>query len=153
MGKDQDWSGLIAQLEKAGQPFNARLQSLENKMDMLYQDRVTRTDISNLRSELTGSLVPINTYRPEHAALVEKDAQLSAQLNQYRTDMQADMQRITNMLESLKLSIDQKIEKAQEATLSSKDRAWIRTTQVVSFISAFLSTIAVIATIIAVVTN
>src|SRR2546423_6975817 len=136
MGKDQDWSGLIAQLEKAGQPFNARLQSLENKMDMLYQDRVTRTDISNLRSELTGSLVPLAMYRPEHASLVEKDAQLSAQLTQYRSEAQNDMQRIAVMFESLKASIDQKIEKAQEATLSSKDRAWIRTTQVVSFISA-----------------
>lgn len=149
MGRDQDYSGLMAALEKASQPFNARLMGLENKMDLLMQDRVTRTDMTLMRNELLASLVPFASYKPEHAALVEKDAQLAAQLTQYRTEAQSDIQRITAMIASLQTSIDSKFSQAQEATLSQKDRSWVRSTQIVAIISVVLSAIAIAASVFA----
>jgi hypothetical protein len=130
----------------------SKLQVLENKVDALNQDRVTRTDFENLRKEISGSYVPRDAYEPRHAALVERDLQLESQIRELRKDcetdlkelrdsVQKDQQRIHDRLESGKQQIEdrlslqqeqieQDIKQQQEAQLSAKDRHWVRISQI-----------------------
>jgi hypothetical protein len=131
-------------IQNAITPLSNKIGQLDDKVNALALDRVTRSDIEKLRAELIGTMVPRDAYEPRHAMLIERDAQLEIAMRDMRRDFQEDlknmqaqhqieMQRVHDRLESGKQQfekrmddIEDKMEKAQEAELSTKDRWWVR---------------------------
>lgn len=147
-----DFSDFAAMLQTTMHPLTTKLQTLEDKVDRLSQDRVTRTDIEKLRAELVGSMVPRDAYEPRHLALVERMATLEAGIREerkdrlednkgVRDDVEQDLQRLYERMESGKAQIEQRFKDQQEMTLSGKDRLWIRWNQVVGLLGILIALI------------
>lgn len=137
-------------------PLILRMQALEDKVDRLSQDHVTRTDIDKLRSELVGSLVPRDSYEPRHASLVERDAQLEGNLREMRRELEEKvksfedrltqgndsfqhyLQMFEKRIDANRLYFEERMKQQVEAQLSVKDRAWVRGSQVIGFVATML---------------
>lgn len=155
------YSEISAIIQAAIHPLVNNLQDLENKVDRLNEDRVTRTDIEKLRTELVGAMVPRDSYEPRHAALVDRDTQLEGMIREGRRELDERVrtfeERFTHGSEQFQQylkAIDQRIEESRryfeervkqqtEAQLSVKDRAWLRWSQVIGFISVVISLLAI----------
>lgn len=149
-------------VQSAIAPLSNKVQSVDDKVNLLNQDRVTRTDFEKLRQELHGSMVPRDVYETRHSALIERDAQLESSIRELRRDHEEDMkssqaqhqqemQRIHDRIESGKQQFEarikeaeQSIENAQEKELTSKDRFWIRVSQAFGIIAIILSLIEIL---------
>src|SRR4051794_15946834 len=117
--RNPDYSELAVILQSTINPLVSKLQTLENKVDGLSQDRVTRTDLEKLRGEIVGSFVDRASYEARHAALIERHTQLDMNIKDLRRDMDQDLQKI-----------EDRLKQQQEATISDKDRNWLRWSQV-----------------------
>src|SRR5438067_11012908 len=115
-----DYGDIATMLQTIISPLTSKLQTLEDKVDKLSQDRVTRSDIEKLRGELVGTMVPRDAYEPRHASLVERDMQLENisreerkdridQIKSLGNEMQLDLQRIHERLESGKQQLEERI--------------------------------------------
>lgn len=146
------YSDLAAIMSTAIGPLTTKLQSIDDKVNALSQDRVTRSDIEKLRSELMGSMVPRDAYEPRHLALVERQTTLEAAIREERKErdadlkdihdsMELDLQKIHERLESGKAQLEQRIKDQQDISLSDKDRLWIRWNQVVGFVGIAIALI------------
>jgi predicted nucleic acid-binding Zn-ribbon protein len=146
-----------ATIQTAITPLSNKIQSLDDKVNALALDRATRSDIEKLRAELVGTMVPRDAYNPQHAMLIERDAQLEAAMRDMRRDLQEDlknmqaqhqieMQRVHDRLESGKQQfekrmddIEDKMEDAKQAELSTKDRWWVRASIFSGFIAVVVA--------------
>lgn len=145
-----DYSDLAAIMQTAINPLAAKLQVIDDKVNSLSQDRATRSDIEKLRAELIGTMVPRDAYEPRHSALVERLTTLEScireerkdridDLNTLRVDVEQDLQRVHERLESGKAQLEQRIKDQQETQLSDKDRLWIRWSQLIGFVGIALA--------------
>jgi hypothetical protein len=153
--RNNDYSDLAALMQGIVNPLASKLQVIDDKVNSLSQDRVTRSDIEKLRAELIGTMVPRDAYEPRHLALVERQTTLEAAIREarkehidevkaIRDDMEQDLQRVHERLESGKAQIEQRIKDQQDVTLSDKDRLWIRWNQVVGFVGIAIALIELI---------
>lgn len=135
-----DYGDVANMLQTIISPLTAKLQVLEEKVDKLSQDRVTRTDFENLRKEISGSYVPRDAYEPRHLALVERQTTLEAAIREVRKEhaddiktvrdeAEQDSQKIHDRLESGKQQLEDRIKQQSEIQLSGKDRFWVRVSQ------------------------
>lgn len=118
----------------------SKLQIVENKVDALNQDRVTRSDFEGLRKEISGSYVPRDTYEARHAILIERDNQIELQ---HKTDLKELRDYIEKNILQREKAIEQlsnKIEQQHDIQLSVKDRNWMRVSQAISVL-AFLAAV------------
>jgi hypothetical protein len=60
--RHNDYSDLAVILQSTINPLVSKLSTLEDKVDKLNQDRVTRTDLEKLRGEIVGSFVDRASY-------------------------------------------------------------------------------------------
>lgn len=134
MNRNDDYGDLSALLM-------SKLQIVENKVDALNQDRVTRSDFENLRKDISNSYVPRDTYEARHAILIERDNQLEMQHKADLKDLRDYIEKNILLREKAIDELEGKIEQQHEIQLSAKDRNWMRITQAVSvlaFIAAVL---------------
>lgn len=145
-----EFSELATFIQTTLSPVTNKLQTLESKVDALNMDRVTRSDIEKLRSEMSTAYVPRDAYEPRHAALIERDAQIEnlvrevrrdieVQMKQLRDDTKKESQKIHERLESGKQQIEDRFKEQQEIQLSARDRTWVRWSQVVGYIGMALA--------------
>lgn len=145
-----EFSELATFIQTTLSPVTNKLQTLENKVDALNMDRVTRSDIEKLRSEMSTAYVPRDAYEPRHAALIERDAQLDTNQRELRKDYETDMrtlredtekalQKVHDRLESGKQQIEDRFKQQQDVQLSARDRTWVRWSQVVGYIGMALA--------------
>lgn len=130
---------IVAIIQTAISPLIAKIQSLEEKVDRLNQDRVTRSDVENLRKELLGTMVPRDSYEPRHAMLIERDTQLELAIRDNRKEVDADLKELEKRIEVNKELIDEKIKEKSTADLSKEDRHWMRLTQIVAYVSLLVA--------------
>lgn len=119
----REYNDMAAIIQSALSPLVAEVQALKTKVDGLSTDRVTRIDIEKLRSEIVGSFVPRESYEPRHNHLIERIALLENMIREFRKEYDADMQR-------LEQNFSDRLKQQQEVHLSTKDRAWLRFTQI-----------------------
>lgn len=133
-----DYSDIATIIQTAMGPLMSEVQSLKGKVDGLSVDRVTRTDLEKLRTEIVGSYVPRDSYEARHAALIDRNTQLENICRELRKDYESDVQRIHDRLESGKQQLETRIKDLQETELSAKDRAWLRFSQLLGILSIAL---------------
>lgn len=137
-------------IQTAITPLSNKIGQLDDKVNALALDRVTRSDIEKLRAELIGTMVPRDAYEPRHAMLVERDAQLEASIRDIRRDIQEDVktmqgtyqleiQRLHERLESGKQHFEDRIDDMKEAELSAKDKVWVKTSIIIGIIATLIS--------------
>jgi hypothetical protein len=130
---DLSGSDIAAIIQAAISPLLAKIQVLEEKVDRLGQDRVTRPDLE----KLTLAFVPRDAYEPRHAALIDRDRQLEDDMRELRKDLDTQLEKLTTQgtatwqrmdtrIEANKQLIEERMKQQQEAQLSEKDRAWVR---------------------------
>lgn len=148
--RNSDYSDLAAIMQTAITPLTTKLQAIDDKVNALSQDRVTRSDIEKLRAELIGTMVPRDAYEPRHLALTERMTTLDAMIREERKErdeeikdihdsMELDLQKIHERLESGKAQFEQRLKDQQEMQLSDKDRLWIRWSQLIGFVGIVLA--------------
>lgn len=148
--RNNDYSDLAALMQSVVTPLTTKLNAIDDKVNALSQDRVTRSDIEKLRAELIGTMVPRDAYEPRHLALTERMTTLDAMIREERKErddeikdihdsMELDLQKIHERLESGKAQFEQRLKDQQDLTLSDKDRQWIRWTQIVSIVSILIA--------------
>jgi hypothetical protein len=141
---NQDLIEIAQIVQTAIVPLTNKIQQLDDKVNALALDRVTRSDIEKLRTELISSTVSKDVYETRHITLIQRDSQIEESLRNAIRDhqdaiktMQAqhdvEMQRVHERLESGKQQIedrlkeiDAKFDKEREAELSAKDKFWVR---------------------------
>ena len=146
-------------IQSAIGPLSAKIGQLDDKVNALALDRVTRSDIEKLRTELTNTTVQKDVYETRHLTLIQRDAQLEESLRNVIRDNQetikniqaqnyAEMQRMHERLESGKQQfedrmkdIEEKIEKSREYEISAKDKIWMRISIIGGSISVFVAII------------
>lgn len=149
MSPRNDYSDLAAVIQAAMNPLMSEMQSLKTKVDNLSVDRVTRTDLEKLRTEIVGTYVPRDSYEARHAALIDRNTQLENTIRELRKDYESSMQRIHDRLESGKQQLEERMKQQKEAVekqfmeqkeaeLSLKDRAWLRINQGLGILSIIL---------------
>lgn len=145
-----DLAEILQMLQTASTPLVSKLQAIDEKVNVLSQDRVTRSDIEKLRAELVGSMVPRDSYEPRHLALTERQTTLEGSVREVRKehadDMKAlreaveqDLERIHERLESGKQQLEDRMKQQTEAQLSTKDRNWVRVSQWAGILAIILS--------------
>ena len=139
-----DYSELATLIQTTISPLVSKIQIIENKVDLLSQDRVTRTDLEKLRGEIVGSFVDRASYEARHAALLDRNSAIEMSVRELRKDMDADLQKIHDRLESGKQQIEDRIKNIQEAELSARDRAWLRVSQVIGVVALIVSLLGVL---------
>lgn len=131
----RDYNEMASIIQTAIGPLMGEVQSLKGKVDGLSVDRVTRTDLEKLRTEIIGSYVPRDSYEARHAALIDRNLQLENTIRELRKDYETDVQRVHERLESGKQQLEDRMKEQKDTELSSKDRAWLRFTQILSIAS------------------
>lgn len=137
-------------IQTAITPLSMRIQQLEDKIDRLTQDHVTRADVEKLRTEMVRNLVSRDAYEPRHAALIERDLQLEAMIRETRKDSEDELKKLIDMgsqswqrmdarIDATKELVETRLKEQHEAQLSAKDRAWLRGSQTVGFIGLILA--------------
>lgn len=149
-----DFAELSAMIQSAIQaaitPLTVRIGQLEEKIDKLSTDHVTRADIEKLRADLTRNMVSRDAYEPRHAALVERDVQLESMVRELRKDSEDELKKLVDMgtqswqkmdarIDATKELVDTRLKEQQQAHLSEKDRAWLRMSQTVGFLAVVLA--------------
>lgn len=151
-----EFAEITAIIRDAINPIGVEIQVLKEKVDKLSQDRVTRTDIEKMRTEMLTMFIPRDSYEPRHAALIERDSQIESSVREIRRDLddrvksfearftqgsmafQEYLQRLENKIDTFKKEtedkVDTKLKEQSETELSGKDRAWLRWNQVMFFV-------------------
>lgn len=151
-----EFAEISAIIRDAIHPIGSQMRTLEEKVDKLSQDRVTRSDVEKLRSEMVSLFVPRDSYEPRHAALIDRYTQIEGNIREVRRDLEERVkgfdarftqgsQSIQQYLQGLDLKIDShkktieddvetKFKDHMQTQLSAKDRAWLRGTQILSFV-------------------
>src|SRR6266702_2919844 len=94
-----EYGDITSILQAIINPLTSKLQTLEDKVDKLNTDRVTRTDFENLRKEISGSYLPRDAYEPRHLALVERQATLEGGIREVRKDHVDDIKAVREEVE------------------------------------------------------
>lgn len=121
-----------AAIQTAIVPLVAKINDLDNKVNGLALDRVTRSDIEKLRTELVSSTVSKDVYETRHVNLIQRDAQIEESLRNAIRDhqdaiknMQAqhqqEMQRLHERLESGKQQFEERQEQIETKLEKSID--------------------------------
>lgn len=132
--------------------LQSALRPLSEKVDDLLANRVTRADMEKLRAEITTGYVSRDVYEARHTSLIDRTLQLEAMIRELRKDVDADIQKIHDRLESGKAQLEARIIKHEEETgkkldandkaqLSRKDQRWLRLTQIGSGIAVAVTII------------
>jgi hypothetical protein len=130
---------IAAIIRAAIEPLLMEIRDLKVKVDTLSSDRVTRTDLENVRKEIVGNYVPRDAYEPRHASLVERNAKLEDSLRDFRKEHEEDLLKIHERLESGKQQLEDRMKQQHEVQLNEKDRAWIRLSQASGFFAMALA--------------
>lgn len=162
MPRPGEYQEIVALIQSTINPLVAKMTILESKVDQLNQDRVTRSDIENLRKEVTGGFVPRDSYEPRHAQLVERDLQLETTIRELRKSYENDIEKLDaklreetkNRNETLEKLIqarieytkdfEKKVNESIEKIQVQKDRAWVRISQWAGILAIILSIVQVI---------
>jgi hypothetical protein len=137
-------------IQAAITPLSLRIQQLEDKIDKLSSDHVTRADIEKLRAEMVRNLVSRDSYEPRHAALIDRNMQLETMIRELRKDTEDEFKKLIDMgsqswqrmdmrIDATKELVEDKLKQQHEAQLSAKDRAWLRGSQMVGFVGLILA--------------
>lgn len=118
---------ITAIIQSSLAPIVNKLQGLEEKVDKLMQDRVTRSDMETRFKELTSIYVPRDLYEPHHTTSIER------------------VNRLENDLRELHNRIEKKFEAIEEAALTEKDRTWLRIGQISGWIALALTLLPLLA--------
>ena len=121
-----------AAIQTAIVPLVAKINDLDNKVNGLALDRVTRSDIEKLRTELVSSTVSKDVHETRHVNLIQRDAQIEESLRNAIRDhqdaiknMQAqhqqEMQRLHERLESGKQQFEERQEQIETKLEKSID--------------------------------
>jgi len=123
--------------------INEKLDGLgKEKMDTHFyevrhaelQERFTK-----LESQIMQAYVSEARYRPEHDALLDKIAALSVSVSQYHAETAQERERIVQQIGQLRADMVEQLEKTTEKQLSSRDRMWIRGSQIAVIISVVIA--------------
>jgi hypothetical protein len=98
---------------------------LEEKVDTLLQDRVTRGDFDKLRTEMHATFVPLASYEPRHTALITRDTQIEDRVKAVEAD-----------LKQHKKETEEAFDNQTNAVIGSEDRKWLRISQIIGFAAA-----------------
>ncbi len=147
-----DYSEIAALIQKSIEPLISKLDSkvdrLSDKVDELARNRVTREDMDKLRGEMHTTFVAKDPYEVRHANLIARDTYLESEIKRIDSDTQLEFQRLHERLESGKQQLEDRMTKEKEVELNSKDRNWIRGSQLFGIISIVISVLTAIATLI-----
>lgn len=131
MPQRNEYADLISVIQSTITPMVNKLQVLEDKVDKLNQDRATRSDLEKLHEQFRLTFVPRDSYEPRHASLIERNAQIESTIRELRKDVDADLQKIHDRLESGKQQIEERIKQQQE-------RPWMRVQQLAGVVAVVL---------------
>lgn len=155
-----DTATLLKLLDEMGRPFANKLDRIEEKL----ANHATKDDLTKLRTEmtdqfnrvdvrLTNGYVTKDVYESRHSQLVGRDLQLDEAIRAERQERDKDMAEIKALFreasvqldafrqqgelrfQTVEQNVDKKLKENNEAQLSSKDRAWIRGNQIVSWLA------------------
>lgn len=129
-GGNYDPLDIVNAVRQEVQPLLTKISALEEKINDLNRDRVTRSDLEKLAM----AFVPRDSYEARHAQLIERDKELENDMRELRKDVEASDQKIHDRLESGKQQIEDRIKNAQEIKLSTQDRYWLRVSQILGAI-------------------
>lgn len=132
-----DITSITAIIQTAINPLVSKIQTLEEKVDRLGQDRITRSDME----KLTLTFVQRDAYETRHAVLVDQAREVEADLRDLRKIHEEAIQRLREQLEISKKQTEEQLKQQQETALSSKDRAWVRWSITAGWIATALSII------------
>lgn len=164
MNNTLDTATLLKMLDEAGKPFLAKLEKIEDKLST----HATKDDVGKLRGEflalvdkldakITNNYVPRDVYESRHSQLILRDTQLEESIRAMRQDHDRDMSTIRDTFKdaaiqleaarhqgelranSVEENVEKKLKEKVDADLSTKDRAWIRSTQIQSWIAIALA--------------
>lgn len=130
-----DYSELTTLMQATITPLVTELQIVKNKVDLLNQDRVTRSDLK----ELSNSFVSRDYYNVAHRQIEESILDVRKDQEALRNEAQQAYQRLHERLESGKQQLEDRMKQQHEAQLSLKDRAWLRFSQVASVVAILAS--------------
>jgi DNA anti-recombination protein RmuC len=113
-----------AAIQTAIVPLVAKINDLDNKVNGLALDRVTRSDIEKLRTELISSTVQKDVYETRHVSLIQRDSQIEESVRNAIRDYQEafkslqaqhqqEMQRLHERLESGKKQFEERQEQIE----------------------------------------
>lgn len=119
----------------------SKIEKLEGKVDLLFSDRATRSDIENLRKEIQTSYVTRVEYDTRHNEVVRAQAVFESDFNRVRGEIYAEFQKISDRNERSKQQMEDRFREERDAGISSKERIWMR---IGVLVSALLSIIALI---------
>lgn len=151
-----EFAEISAIIREAVSPIGQKMQTLEDKVDKLSQDRVTRSDVEKLRSEMVSLFVPRDSYEPRHAALIDRYTQIEGNIREVRRDLEERIKafdsrftqgsqsfqqylqglelKIDNYKKTVEDDVDEKFKDQATTQLSTKDRTWLRSTQITGFV-------------------
>lgn len=118
---------------------NKKIERLSDKFEELARDYVTRADIDNLRKEIQTSFVLRAEYEPRHNALISRDSYLESEIKRIDSESQNEFQRLHERLESGKQQIEDRFKQEREVVLNSKDRSWVRVSQILGIVALIVS--------------
>ncbi len=118
---------------------NKKIERLSDKLEDLARDHVTRADIDNLRKEIQTSFVLRAEYEPRHNALISRDSSIESELKRVDSETQSEFQRLHERLESGKQQIEERLKQEREVALNSKDRSWVRVSQILGIVALIVS--------------
>lgn len=124
-GGNYDPMDVINAVRQEVQPLLTKINALEEKINDLNRDRVTRSDLE----KLTMAFVPRDSYEARHAQLIERDKELEVDMRDFRKEHEEENKKIHERLESGKQQIEDRFKQLQEAKLSDQDRYWLRFSQ------------------------
>jgi chaperonin cofactor prefoldin len=155
-----DYTEIAALIQKSIEPLISKLDTkvdrLADKVDELARDRVTRADIEKMRSEIQSTFVLRAEYEPRHEALITRDSYLESEIKRIDSEKESGYQRLHERLESGKQQIedrmratdkaiddvskdfDVRLDKKNQAELSTKDRVWMHASQVAGIVALII---------------
>jgi len=128
---------ITAIIQTAITPLISKIQALEDKVDRLGQDRITRSDME----KLTLTFVQRDAYETRHAVLVDQARQIEVDLRELRKMQDEAFIRMREQLETTRKQMEEQLKLQQETALSSKDRAWVRWSITAGWIATAVSII------------
>lgn len=112
--------------------IQSAIRPVSEKVDDLLRDRVTRTDLKELRAEFMNGYVPRDVYEARHR-------QIEQDLLQLRKDYEESTQKVHERLESGKQQLEDRMKEQSKAQLSGRDQFWLRVTQVIGIVAVALT--------------
>jgi hypothetical protein len=136
-GGNYDGMDILNAIRQEIAPLASKMTVLEEKINDLNRDRVTRSDLE----KLTLAFVPRDAYEARHAQLVDRDKELEADIRDIRKELEDSQQKIHDRLESGKQQLEDRMKQIQEVRLTEQDRWWLRISQLLGGLGFFAAVI------------